>query len=130
MHATRGSDAVSDRESDVKTDAERARRYAVDLALRYRSVGATEWHSGHIANLSRSGVLFWTKHLLPVDTPLEMRFVLPLGDTPPAIVCRGRIVRTVLPRGRRAPPGLAATIAAYRFVKGQACDLTGPPVKD
>jgi hypothetical protein len=102
----------------VKNDAGRARRFALHLALRYRSIGSAEWREGRIENISRSGVLFWTDHTLEVDTPLEMSFVLPVIDTPPCVLCRGRIVRTVLPDGRPAPPGLAVTISAYRFVRG------------
>ena len=103
---------------DVKHDAGRAPRFALHLPLRYRSIGAAQWLVGRIENISRSGVLFWTDRLLEVDTHLEMSFVLPLSDTHPEVVCRGRIVRTVLPQGGQAPPGLAATISAYRFVRG------------
>jgi hypothetical protein len=85
--------------------------------LRYRSIGASQWREGRIENISRSGVLFWTDDPLEVDTRLEMSFVLPLNDAPPAVVCRGHIVRTVLPKGHQAAPGLAATISAYRFVR-------------
>jgi len=103
----------------VKNDAGRARRFAFHLPLRYRSVGAGQWREGRIENISRSGVLFWTDQLLEVDTPVEMTFVLPLLDTAPWIVCRGRIVRTVLPTAQPAPSGLAATISNYRFVPGK-----------
>ena len=89
------------------------------MSVRYRSVGATRWREGRIENISRSGVLFWTEHLLPVETPLELLFVLPLAGIAPGIVCRGRIVRTVPPPARQEPAGLAATISTYRFVRGQ-----------
>lgn len=101
----------------MKNDG-RARRFALHLSLRYRSVGAAEWREGRIENISRSGVLFRTDDPLQVDTRLEMRFVLPLNDTPPSVVCRGHIVRTVLPNGHQVPPCLAATISAYRLVRG------------
>jgi hypothetical protein len=86
--------------------------------LRYRTIGAAEWREGRIENISRSGVLFWTDHRLDADTRLEMSFVLPLIGNPPGVVCRGHIVRTVLPNGQQAPVGLAATISTYRFVRG------------
>jgi hypothetical protein len=104
----------------VKKDSARAPRFPVHFSMRYRSVGTTRWEEGQIENISRSGVLFWTKHLLVVDTPLEMSFVLPLGVTKPGIVCRGRVVRTVLPTAQEAPPGLAATISTYHFVRGSS----------
>jgi PilZ domain len=112
--------ALSGRESDVKRGPGRAPRFAVHLSVRYRSVEATHWREGQIENISRSGVLFWTEDLLAVDTPLEMCFVLPLGDMKPGIVCRGRVVRTVPPKAHKAPPGLAATISTYQFVRDQA----------
>ena len=105
--------------SNVKKDPLRAPRFEVHLPLRYRPVGAPDWEEGRIENISRSGVLFWAEHLLAVDTPLEMSFVLPLGGMEPGVVCRGRIVRTVPPGARGADPGLAATIAAYEFVRGR-----------
>lgn len=114
-----GDAGLPGRESDVKRDSGRAPRFPVHLSLRYRSVGATHWREGQIENISRSGVLFWTEHLLAVDTPLEMSFLLPLGDMKPGIVCRGRVVRTVRPKAYEAPPGLAATISTYQFVRGR-----------
>ncbi len=118
VHAAMLGGVFLDRESDVSAEGERARRFDVHLALRYRSAGEARWCDGRIENISRSGILFWTEQPLAVDTPLEMTFVLPLGEMPPEIVCRGRVVRTVLPRGHQAPPGMAVSISAYRFVKG------------
>ena len=104
----------------MKHNGGRAPRFALHLPLRYRSIGATQWREGRIENISRSGVLFWTDHPLEVDTRLEMSFALPVIDTTvPWVVCRGRIVRTVLPQGHQAPPGLAATFSTYRFVRGK-----------
>lgn len=100
--------------------AQRAPRFPVHVPVRYRSVGGTGWSEGRMENISRSGVFFWTTHLLAVETPLELLFALPLGDMAPGIVCRGRIVRTVSAAGREAAPGLAATISSYRFVRGGA----------
>jgi hypothetical protein len=85
--------------------------------MRYRSVGAKQWREGQIENISRSGVLFWTEHLLAVDTPLEMNFELPLAGMKPGIVCRGRVVRTVVQRNHEAHAGLAATISTYQFIR-------------
>jgi len=65
-------------------------------------------------NISRSGVLFRTPAVLDVDTEVDICFVLPLPRARPAVLCRGRVVRTVLPAEGR-PPGLAVTIARYRF---------------
>jgi hypothetical protein len=102
----------------VTRDSGRAPRFAVHLAMRYRSIGATRWREGQIENISRTGVLFWAEDLLAVDTPVEMSFLLPVGDAKPGVICRGRVVRTVLPTAHKAPPGLAATISTYQFVRG------------
>jgi hypothetical protein len=101
----------------MATSSSRAPRFSVPLSLRYRSIGATHWQEGRIENISRSGVLFRTEHLLAVDTPVEMSFVLPLGGMKPGIACRGRVVRTVQPKADHALPGLAATISTYQFVQ-------------
>jgi hypothetical protein len=101
----------------VKKESGRAPRFALQLPVRYRRVGETRWHEGRTENISRSGILIWTDQPPTVDTLLEMSFVLPVGGTPPGIVCRGRIVRTVLPRAPHGLPGLAARISTYRFVR-------------
>jgi hypothetical protein len=95
----------------------RARRVPLPLLLRYRSLDDPQWHEGRVENISRSGVLFSTSDLMAVDTELEMTFELPVAPTPPAIHCRGRVVRTVAAGSGGWHPALAATIAAYRFVR-------------
>jgi hypothetical protein len=102
----------------VKTQSERAPRFALQLPVRYRAAGE-QWHEGRIENISRSGMLFWARHPLDIDVPLEMSFVLPVGPQSLGIVCRGRIVRSA-PTTRRSTVyvyGLAATISVYRFVR-------------
>ena len=95
----------------------RARRFRFALPLQYRPVGEKAWHDGQMENISRSGVLFRTPAALDVDTAVEVCFVLPVPSARP-IVCRGRVVRTVVPVEGR-PPGLAVTIARYRFQRGR-----------
>jgi hypothetical protein len=108
----------------IGKDFERAFRFGLRLPLRYRSKAGTQWREGRTENISRSGVLFRTDDVLDVDTRLEMNFVLPVGSNPPLIVCRGHVVRTVLPKGREAMPGFAVTIAAFRFVRGRLAKST------
>jgi hypothetical protein len=102
-------------------DAERATRVLLRLPLRYRMVGQTDWRPGKTENISRSGVLFVADDLFAVDTELELSFTLPEELGPASILCRGRVVRTVVttgPQGWR--PALAAAISDYGFVPGQA----------
>ena len=63
--------------------------------LRYRARGEKQWHDAQTENISRSGVLFRTQGVLDIATEVEMTFVLPGLEGAPAIVCRGRVVRTV-----------------------------------
>ena len=93
----------------------RAPRFAFDLPLRYRPIGATAWQEGRTENISRSGVLFLADHVMEVDTRIEMTFVLPVTGRSSQVVCRGRVVRIVPPRVDEARPGLAATISRYRL---------------
>jgi hypothetical protein len=77
----------------------RARRFAMEMPLQYRARGEQTWHEARTENISRSGVLFRTEGTLEIATEIDMTFVLPGLEAAPAVVCRGRVVRTVL-RGR------------------------------
>jgi hypothetical protein len=99
----------------VKQTSGRARRFALDLSLRYRPIGATAWQEGRTENISRSGVLFLADHVMEVDTRIEMTFVLPVTGLSGQVVCRGSVVRIVQPREDEPRPGLVATISRYHF---------------
>ena len=118
MQTTSGDGSAVASESKVTEASARAPRLPLDLQLRYRPVGARRWHEGQVENISRSGVLFRGAALVDVNTPVEMALVLPVLPLASAIVCRGRIVRTILPGGPDRRPGLAATISRYRFRPG------------
>ena len=113
------NDPASGPEIAVNEASTRAPRLPLNLQLRYRSVGAARWHEGRVENISRSGVLFRATDLVDVDAQVEITLLLPVRPSATAIVCRGRIVRTVLPGGSERRPGLAATISRYRFRRGQ-----------
>ena len=69
---------------------DRAPRYGVELPVRYRGVGATEWHDGTTKNLSESGVLFRTAGPQPPEKSLVI--VFDVGEV--SVGCRGEVVRT------------------------------------
>jgi hypothetical protein len=94
-------------------------RLPLDLQLRYRAVGATRWHEGRVENISRSGVLFRATDVVGVDEQVEITLILPVRRSARVIVCRARIVRTILPGGFEKRPGLAARISRYRFRRGE-----------
>ena len=50
----------------------RAERYAIPIAILYRSPGELDWQPGLTENISRSGVLFRAHRRLEPNTPLEM----------------------------------------------------------
>lgn len=80
--------------------------------------GETGWRDGTTENISRSGVLFRTEGALRVDTPIEMRLVLPVGGEVqqlPELFCSGHIVRTVVDPRKDQRPAFAAAITRYRI---------------
>ncbi len=110
----------------MNTLKERAERFALQTPLRYRVRGQLNWHHGSIENISRSGVLFRGHDLVRPDTPVEMRFVLPISlpDEPAAeVICSGLVVRIVEPSDTATGPAFAATISDYHLVRGRA-DVT------
>jgi len=119
MQPARSDDPGSGPEIAVNEVSARAPRLPLNLQLRYRSVGAVRWHEGRVENISRSGVLFRATELVDVDAQVEITLLIPVQPSASAIVCRGRIVRTVLPGGSERRPGLAATISRYRFRRGK-----------
>ena len=101
----------------MQKDSGRAPRFDLPLPLDFRSAGAGPWSHARIENISRSGVLFRAERPLPVDSPVEMTFELPVGAAKAELVCRGRVVRVV--DGHGEPAGIAATISAFRFRRGR-----------
>jgi len=96
--------------------------------MRYRARGATTWLEGRTANVSSTGVLFWAERIMEPNTDIELCFEMPVeinGETGAAVVCRGAVVRTVLPASTDAQPGLAARFFDYEFVRGQKGAVAG-----
>jgi hypothetical protein len=97
---------------------DRASRVPIALTLRYRPGGEVGWSEAKTINISRSGVLFAADESLEIDTPVEMNFDLPLevGGAPgTGVICRGHVVRTILPPASDQAPAVAVSIDDYRF---------------
>jgi PAS domain S-box-containing protein len=99
----------------------RAQRFQLNLPLRYRRLGESQWHIGTTRNISRSGVLFQGDEMLQPTVQLEINLVLPaeiagLSDT--EVICRGEVVRTIEPEGAALNPALAARILQFQFQHG------------
>jgi hypothetical protein len=105
----------------------RAPRYPIRIPMRYRPSGDPLWREGQTENISRSGVLFRTDHLMPLQTPIEMLLPLPFdvsrGVEAATVICRGRVVRAEPGETPDDPrPAVAATIAGYRLAHAQGND--------
>jgi len=98
----------------------RARRFALQIALRYRGNGEARWHRGVTRNISYSGVLFDGEDWTQPQTPVELSLALPAnitGGWAAEVVCRGTVMRSE--RGGNDGDGslIATSISHYRFVR-------------
>ena len=101
----------------------RATRHVLQVPLRFRPTGHTDWCDGLTENISQSGVLF--RSHLPVNPQTEVELLLSLGSGNPegaaTLLCRGRVVRTEPPSAVGADAAVAAFIAEYipAYVAGE-----------
>ena len=98
-----------------------AQRFRLRIPVHYRAAGESEWLTGMSENISRSGVLFHTDHLMEPNAQLEITLVLPfdaVGLNSTEIVCRAEVVRAVSPRNYDPAPAVAARFLDYRFLRG------------
>jgi hypothetical protein len=122
--------AMTDRPNKKKFEPSRAARFPIRTSISYRPEGIENWKIGETENISRSGVLFNSHELLEVNTALEMTFPLPTEIKSDAttgrteggaiVLCRGRIVRTVLPPASDSPGRMAATFSDYLMERNGA----------
>src|SRR6202167_1201460 len=108
---------------EKKTPPFRARRFNLQLPLRYRPLGEKSWRPGTTENISRSGMLFHGEDLLHPNAQLEISLVLPAeiaGLAATEVICRGEVVRLVEAQkeGQSVIPALAAKILQYHFQHG------------
>lgn len=103
----------------VQLDTERARRFSIQMSMRYRVSGEGKWRAGITENISSSGVLFLGDHFAPLNTQIEMSLSLPAesSECPAELVCRGVIVRADPPGDGGALVTLASKISHYRFLR-------------
>jgi len=97
----------------------RARRFTIKTSIRYREVGGTSWFEGTTENISRSGVLFRTDHVLELKATVQMSFSVPVqinADGSGEVCCRGSVVRIAL-SDEPDVTVIAAAIRSYRVVR-------------
>jgi len=99
----------------------RAKRFNLQLPLKYRLLGEDDWRTGTTENISRSGMLFRAQEAVSPNAQLEINLVLPAeiaGLAAAEVVCRGEVVRTVEGEASDVSPALAAKILQYHFQHG------------
>jgi PAS domain S-box-containing protein len=117
MSSRTGSSVLAEK----KVPPFRARRFNLQLPLRYRPLGEKSWRPGTTENISRSGLLFQAQELLDLNAQLEISLVLPAeiaGLAATEVICRGEVVRSVEAQGQGMAPALAAKILQYHFQHG------------
>jgi hypothetical protein len=90
----------------------RAERFAIPIAILYRSPGELDWRPGLTENISRSGVLFRAEHRIEPNTLLELMLDLPTMvavQAPGTALRRGRVVRAIPAGMLEVRPAVAAT---------------------
>ena len=110
--------AITDR--PPKGRLSRSLRYRVRIPVRYRVAGVSDWEVGLTQDISRTGLLFETRHPNPFvptasERPsVEIRLELPSrGRHSTEVVCRGHLARTTMPDAEEMPTRLAVAVTAY-----------------
>ncbi len=97
----------------------RARRFVLQVPLRYRVTGEDRWHRGESENISTSGVLFSGEQFVKSSTLVEMCLRMPGLNSGGAaeVICRGVIVRALREREADGLPVFAAKILHFRLIR-------------
>lgn len=98
----------------------RAPRFAIPIAVLYRTPADATWLEGWTENISRSGVLFRAQRGIDPDTPVELMMEIPIWIATPVAgpaICRGRIVRAERPSPLEDRPAIAARILEYSLAR-------------
>ena len=110
--------AVGDRTQSSKDHVKRAQRFTVEIPIRCRVKGESDWERGTTVNISATGILFRIKQAWKPRTALEVMLTLPVaisGEAPAEICCRGSIIRKGAAASASRPGLVAIAIERYRF---------------
>lgn len=113
--------AVDDRTKTGKDQAKRAQRFTVEIPIRCRVKGESDWQRGTTVNISATGILFRIKRTWKLRTALDVMLTLPVaisGEAPAEICCRGAIIRKAAAASASRPGLIAIAIERYRFSHG------------
>src|SRR5262245_20901316 len=95
----------------------RAERFAIPIAILYRSPGEMEWQPGLTENISRSGILFRADRHIAPNTPLELMLEVPTivaASASGTALRRGRVVRAMPPSILEDRAAVAATFVDFQ----------------
>ena len=94
----------------------RAVRIPLQIPLLFRHLEETDWFLGITLNISQSGVWYCSSRVIAVETPIKMKYTLPVklaGKQGMEVICEGQIVRAVTPSTVGGQAYLAAKIVDY-----------------
>ncbi len=103
---------------EAATGIARARRFSLQLPVRYRPMGAQEWHHGKTENVSCSGMLIRAGQRMDINQAVEVVLVLEVdvvGEVSPEVLCLGEVVRKQDPVPTSPFAKLAVRIQDYHF---------------
>ncbi len=97
----------------------RAKRFLLQVPLRYRVGGDRAWRDGQTENISSSGVLFRSGSLAELSAAIEISFTLPveISEGAAEVFCYGKIVRASSIAECENLHLLAAQILRYRLLR-------------
>jgi len=98
----------------------RAKRFPLQIPLRYRLPHTPDWVEARTENVSRTGVLFQSERVFKPTTMVDVRLEIPPTNGNGAhaeVVCKCEVVRVEQPRESRISPALAVAIHRYRFTR-------------
>jgi hypothetical protein len=120
------------RRRPTTTSAQRARRFPIHAAVRYRADNGP-WRSGTSENISRSGLLLHAAEPLTTNASVEVVIDLPPageGQPPATLLCRGRVSRRVElvdPVDLAAIPDIVVALSITSCRIGRVDDLPAEP---
>jgi hypothetical protein len=111
-------EAVLELAKEASTGIARARRFSLQLPVRYRTLGAETWYQGKTENVSCTGMLIRAGERMDVDQPVEVVLVLEVdvvGEVSPEVLCLGHVVRKHDPVPTSPFARVAVRIQDYHF---------------
>ena len=104
----------------TKRIIQRALRFQISMAIRYRILGEKIWREGRVENISMTGLLFSGTDVIESGTSIDIRLVLPgrrLGSLGGTIVSKGKVTRSLAARDTVRRALVAAALINPRLLR-------------